>query len=242
MTNYIAVGDVHGQHRLLLEAIQTLSNGDTYFILLGDLNDARMKGPAQAMSSSLKCIQIAMQLEKANKGITLQSNHGVYLYRVLLHGADPNEVVKEPHSREGLMHTLREIWRLPLDEQRYIGYWLSNRPYCYKAVINNKTWYASHAMWVPGMDPYSPTHKQVLASVYGKGGDESTSGKRVKFWNDEEYIRTIPPNTYTVSGHYHKVINKEPCYVIDGNCGNGGPLHTLCLNTVTLHTWKEPPY
>lgn len=84
---YIAIGDVHGQHRLLHQAIEDLDDGDTFFILLGDLNDSRLTGKAQDNASSLQCIYMAMNLMERGIGITLQSNHGTYLYRALLGGS-----------------------------------------------------------------------------------------------------------------------------------------------------------
>jgi hypothetical protein len=242
MTRYIAIGDVHGQHRLLHQAIQDLDDGDTFFILLGDLNDSRLKGPAQDRASSLECIRIAMGLMSRGVGVTLQSNHGTYLYRALLGG----EIL--PYSTMGLSHTLQEMNLLPQESQQRVGKWLQGLPYYWTVTTSSDTsveppstnaygtWYAAHGMWVPGMSQWRPKHEHVQASVYGKG----PLGKRAKFWEDQEYIQALPPNTYTISGHYHKVIMEPPCYVIDSNCGSGGSLMGLCLNDLKEYRWCEP--
>lgn len=234
-TRYIAIGDVHGQHRLLHQAIQDLDDGGTFFILLGDLNDSRLKGQAQARASSLECIYEAMRLMERGIGITLQSNHGVYLYRALLGG----EIL--PYSTMGLSHTLQEIQGLAREGQVHIGVWLRNLPYYWNVEVPinsmvSRSWYASHGMWVPGMDQYHPTAEHIQAAVYGKG----LLGKRAKFWDLPEYIEALPPNTYTVSGHYHKVVVQPPCFVIDDSCGSGGPLMGLCLNDLQEYRWSEP--
>ncbi len=227
---YIAIGDVHGQHRLLHQAIEDLDDGNTFFILLGDLNDSRLRGAAQDDASSLQCIYTAMNLMDRGVGITLQSNHGVYLYRALLGG----ELL--PYSTTGLSHTLQEVHKLPYEEQRRVGLWLANLPYYWDVWTGLIRWYAVHGMWVPGMDKYHPTSEHIQASVYGRG----PNGKRYKFWDEIEYKEALPPNTYTVSGHYHKVITEPPCYIIDSNCGSGGPLMGLCLNTLEEYRWGGP--
>jgi len=235
---YIAVGDVHGQHRLLHQAIQDLDDGNTFFILLGDLNDSRLKGPAQDYASSLESIYEAMRLMDRGIGITLQSNHGVYLHRALLGG----EML--PYSTTGLSHTLQEMEQLDPSERVRIGKWLASLPYYWDVSIpiqsgyaptHRRIWYAAHGMWVPGMDKYRPTREEIEAAVYGRG----PVGKRSKFWESEEYVGALPANTYTVSGHYHKVITKPPCFIIDNNCGSGGPLMALCLNDLTEYEWSE---
>ena len=231
---YIAVGDVHGQHRLLHQAVLDLDDGNTYFILLGDLNDSRLKGPAQDYASSLESIYEAMRLMDRGIGITLQSNHGVYLHRALLGG----EML--PYSTTGLSHTLREMEHMEPTEKLRIGKWLASLPYYWDITVPQlygppRTWYAAHGMWIPGMSKYHPTREQVEAAVYGRG----PVGKRSKFWESQEYIEALPPNTYTVSGHYHKVITKPPCFIIDNNCGSGGPLMALCLNDLTEYEWNE---
>lgn len=235
MKRYVAIGDVHGQHRLLHQAIEDLDDGNTFIILLGDLNDSRLKGPAQDRASSLECIHEAMRLMDRGVGVTLQSNHGVYLHRALLGG----EVL--PYSTMGLSHTLQEMQALPSEQHTRIGHWLRTLPYYWDVQIPlsstiTRTWYAVHGMWVPGMDKYRPTHEHMQAAVYGKG----LTNKRSKFWDDREYIDALPMNTYTVSGHYHKVVTSPPCYVIDDNCGSGGPLMGLCLNDLTEYRWHEP--
>jgi len=233
---YIAIGDVHGQHRLLHQAISDLDDGNTFFILLGDLNDARLRGKAQDESSSLECIRTAMNLMERGVGVTLQSNHGVYLYRALLGGESL------PYSTTGLSHTLQEMKPLSSEEQKRIGLWLVNLPYYWTVTtdipLHQATidWYAVHGMYIPGMDQHKPNAEGMQASVYGR----DASGKRYKFWEMDEYKDSLPENTYTVSGHYHKVIKGPPCYLIDDNCGNGGPLMGLCLNDLAEYRWSEP--
>lgn len=123
--------------------------------------------------------------------------------------------------------------KLPYGEQHRLGQWLSNLPYYWDVHAGPTQWYAVHGMWVPGMDKYSPHPQHAQASVYGRG----LNGKRCKFWDDTEYIEALPSNTYTVSGHYHKVITKPPCYVVDSNCGSGGPLMGLCFNNLQEYKW-----
>jgi hypothetical protein len=240
---YISIGDVHGQHRALQQAIMELDDGNTFFILLGDLNDARLKNEvAQASSSSVQCLYLAMNLMSRGVGVTLQSNHGTYLYRALLGG-------ELPYSTIGLSHTLREMDTLLYEERIRIGRWLQGLPYYWDVVIPSEApycstsgqwvtswhWYATHGMWVPYMDKYRPTKEHVEASVYGRG----PNGKRYKFWECKEYISSLPVGTRTISGHYHKVILQDPCFVIDDNCGSGGPLMALCLNDLRQYRFSN---
>lgn len=231
MKRYVAIADVHGQHRLLHQAIEDLDDGDTFLILLGDLNDPRMKDEvAQRRSSSLDCIRQAMRLMDRGIGVTLQSNHGLYLYRALLGG----EML--PYKAAGLTHTLQEMERLPHEERVRIGKWLERLPYYWDVLVGGRKWYAVHGMWVPGMSQYNPTREHVQAAVYGRG----PVGKRSKYWESQEYIASLPPNTYTVCGHYHKVVTAPPCYVIDANCGSDdGSLMGLCLNDLREYRWSE---
>ena len=221
MKNYALIGDIHSQLDKLTQVITYCQDHDVIPVFLGDLFDSRC-----SVSESVKVYNMIREAEELFNAIVLQSNHQNKLIRhpkgnkvILNHGLD--KTVEEFENSNIILDELRE--------------WLETRPFGFVfRDKNNQEYRCAHAYFssrieVPKyeesfkVDPSMVSNKVKNVMIYGPVNSEG----RIPWWDSP---RRHPWRM--VAGHYHIVVEKDHCLVIDGQCGDEGEDVFLALYDV----------
>lgn len=228
MKNYAIIGDVHSNYSKISQALFYCKENNLTPILLGDLFDSR-----SSVSDSVKVYEIVKEFYDNFDAIVLQSNHQDKLIRYL----KGNKVV----LNHGLNKTVEEFENSSVNLKE-LTEWLENLPY--GVVFKDKTGYeyrCAHAYFssrieVPNYDEFFLVEKDSLSNkiknlmIYGP----INSDGRVLWWKSPK------KHSYKmVSGHYHVVVDKEHCLVLDGECGDDGDHTFLGLYDVNKKIIKK---
>lgn len=228
MKNYAIIGDVHSHYDRISQALFYCEENDLTPILLGDLFDSR-----SSTSQSIEVYQIVREFEISLNAIVLQSNHQNKLIRHL----KGNKVV----LNHGLDKTIEEFQNSEVNLEG-LKNWLESLPYgiAFKDK-NGEEYRCAHAYFssrieVPDYDDFFLVKGESLSNsiknimIYGPVNSEG----RVQWWE------TSKKHDYKmVSGHYHVVVNKEHCLILDGQCGDEGEHTFLGLYDVNKKIIKK---
>ena len=221
MKNYALIGDVHSHYNRLSQALFYCREHQLTPILLGDLFDSRC-----FTSESVEVYKMVKEAEEVLGAVVLQSNHQNKLIRHL----KGNKVV----LNHGLDRTVEAFEKSDVNPD-ILREWLETRPYgfCFKDK-NGEEYRCAHAYFssrieVPEYDEsFQVAHDTVSnkirnVMIYGPVNSEG----RIPWWDSP---RRHPWKM--VAGHYHIVVEKDHCLVIDGQCGDEGEDVFLALYDV----------
>ena len=221
MKNYALIGDVHSHSTRLMDALNYCAENDLIPVLLGDIFDSR-----EVMSESVKVYQMVRHAQNTLGAVVLQSNHQNKLIRHL----KGNKVV----LNHGLDRTVEDFEKSDVKPD-VLKEWLETRPYgfCFKDK-NGEEYRCAHAYFssrieVPEYkESFQVAHDTVSnkirnVMIYGPVNSEG----RIPWWDSP---RRHPWRM--VAGHYHIVVEKDHCLVIDGQCGDEGEDVFLALYDV----------
>lgn len=228
MKNYALIGDVHSHYGRLSHALLYCRDNELTPILLGDIFDSRC-----FVSESVKVYYLVREAEEALGAIVLQSNHQNKLIRYL----KGNKVV----LNHGLERTVKEFEDSSVDPEVLLR-WLDTRPY--GIVFKDKfgeEYRCAHAYFssrieVPEYDDCFLVEHDILNTklksvmIYGPVNSEG----RIAWWDSprrHEYRM--------VAGHYHVVVDREHCLILDGECGDEGENTFLGLYDVNKKILKK---
>lgn len=228
MYNFALIGDIHSQSSLLKSAIEYCKDNSLTPIFLGDCFDSRC-----SFSDSVEVYNIIRWSEKELSGICLQSNHQDKFIRYLKgHNV---------YLNNGLDKTVEEFKESGI----YFGdllEWLETRPYGIVFKDNFGVEYrCAHAYFssrieIPNYSDYHLVYSDVLnrkiksVMIYGPVNEAG----RINWWEtprNKDYIM--------VSGHYHKMIIKDECLILDGECGDEKDTAFLPLYDVNKKILKK---
>lgn len=209
MCNFALIGDIHSQSNVLKNAIQYCFQNKLTPIFLGDCFDSR-----STISNSVEVYHLIRQAEKELNAICLQSNHQDKLIRYLRgHNV---------YLNHGLDKTVNEFSKSEIKSEDLLE-WLESRPYGVVFKDNLGVEYrCAHAYFssrieIPDYTDCHLVYSEVLnrklksVMIYGPVNEEG----RVNWWDNprkKDYVM--------VSGHYHKMVIKDECLILDGECGD----------------------
>lgn len=221
MKNYALIGDVHSHYNRLSQALFHCRDNELTPILLGDLFDSRC-----FTSETVEVYKMVREAEEVMGAVVLQSNHQNKLIRHL----KGNKVV----LNHGLDRTVEDFEKSDVKPD-VLKEWLETRPYgfCFKDK-NGEEYRCAHAYFssrieVPEYkESFQVAHDTVSnkirnVMIYGPVNSEG----RIPWWDSP---RRHPWRM--VAGHYHIVVEKDHCLVIDGQCGDEGEDVFLALYDV----------
>ena len=222
MKNYALIGDVHSHSTRLMDALRYCAENDLIPVLLGDIFDSR-----EEKSESVKVYQMIRHSQDTLGAIVLQSNHQNKLIRYL----KGNKVI----LNHGLDRTVEDFEKSPEGDMGELKEWLESLPYGFVFRDKNGEEYrCAHAYFssrieIPEYEesfevtPTMVSNKVRNVMIYGPVNSEG----RIPWW---ESPRRHPWRM--VAGHYHIVVEKDHCLVIDGQCGDEGEDVFLALYDV----------
>lgn len=209
MYNFALIGDIHSQSNMLKKAVDYCKDNKLTPIFLGDCFDSRCN-----FSDSVKVYELIKFAEKELSAICLQSNHQDKLIRYLKgHNV---------YLSNGLDKTIEEFNNSDVNSNDLLE-WLESRPYGIVFKDNFGLEYrCAHAYFssrieIPKYSNYHLVYSESLnrkiksVMIYGPVNDQG----RVNWWDtprNKDYIM--------VSGHYHKMVIKNECLILDGECGD----------------------
>ncbi|MDY0198836.1 MAG: hypothetical protein RBR68_13580 [Tenuifilaceae bacterium] len=216
MSNKIAISDIHGNYIALQKLLAILgfetnfygeykNKNNNFLHFMGDLNDYTISQGR----SSLRVINIVMQLVKQGYGECLTSNHQHKLIRYL----KGNNV----QLTNGLNNTAAELDYCSITEKAAILEFLKERPYYYADTINNKNYIFAHAYFDDLMFEYSLQENKTKKKddwfhshcIYGPNNQEG----RIKWFEDSDFDKI---NKFKlIVSHYHFELYKDNFAVID---------------------------
>lgn len=234
MITKIAISDIHGNYIALQKLLAILgfetnfygeykNKQNNFLIFLGDLNDYTIK----ENRSSVRVINIVMQLVKQGFAECLHSNHQDKLLRYL-----KGNIVQPTN---GLDNTISELEYCSYTEKASIYEFLKERPYYYEDTINNKNYIFAHAYFDDLMFDYSLQDNKTKKkdSWFHSGcifGPNNKDG-RIKWFEDPNFNKI---NKFKfVASHYHTELYKDNYAIID----NGDYL--VAYNITNNETIKE---
>ena len=203
------IGDIHGRYRQLEKILYELCifktlggwrNSKNYHIVqLGDLNDYQAEGDY----SSVRALEIMMELTKAGIATVLYSNHHDKLMRYL----NGNKITPS----HGLTETIKELDECSLDFKGELYTWLSKLPCIYEFIENKKSYICAHAFFDEYMfkqmnsDPHWDETKKSRdffegICIYGKRTTVHGT-ERVKWWDED--CTNLFKSFHFIGGHYH---------------------------------------
>lgn len=210
MKNYALIGDVHSHSTRLMDALNYCVENDLIPVLLGDIFDSR-----EVMSESVKVYQMVRHAQDTLGAVVLQSNHQNKLIRYL----KGNKVI----LNHGLDRTVEDFEKSPEGDMGELKEWLESLPYGF--VFRDKhgeEYRCAHAYFssrieIPEYEesfevtPTMVNSKIRNVMIYGPVNSEG----RIPWW---ESPRRYPWRM--AAGHYHIVVEKDHCLVMDGQCGD----------------------
>ena len=206
---YALIGDVHSHYNRISQAIEYCRENELTPVLLGDLFDTRC-----FTSESVEVYKLVRDAEQTYRAVVLQSNHQNKLIRHL----KGNKVI----LNHGLDRTVEDFEKsdVNLDDLKE---WLETRPYgfCFKDG-KGEEYRCAHAYFSSRIEvpEYTESFKVAHDTVTNKVrnvmiyGPVNSEG-RVAWWDSP---RRHPWRM--AAGHYHIVVEKEHCLIIDGQCGD----------------------
>lgn len=227
MKNYVLIGDVHSQSKLLEQAISYIDNNisDYFIIFLGDLFDSK-----NGNSNSVDVYSMVRELESNNKAVVLQSNHQDKLIRYL----KGNNV----SMSFGIDLSIRDFEESNVDKEELMA-WLLSHPYgMVFRDSSGQEYRAAHAYFSSSLDiqeysdeyyvrAVSKHHKSKF--IYGLMRDNA----RIAWW--EEYSNN---DWIRVAGHYHVVYidhSSNKSILVDSGSGEvDGKLSIYDINSRKL--------
>jgi len=212
------IGDIHGQHSVLLNLLEKLeiykqcgiwNNPNNYkLVFLGDLNDYTENAE---LKSSLKTFITVRELICDIEAVLLNSNHIDKFRRwlsgsnvQLTHGLDNTvgemNLLFAMFEKETLITSFKEMWIK----------WLSELPLSFMFSENRKLYVCAHAYFDDKLyntvmnDPHwdeTSRGREWLKSqcIYGRQKD----GARYEWWNEPWYGLGHFRKNYYIFGHYH---------------------------------------
>jgi hypothetical protein len=209
MYDFALIGDVHSQSSVLKNAIEYCIQNNLTPIFLGDLFDSR-----SSISNTVEVYNLVRKSESELGAICLQSNHQDKLIRYLKgHNV---------YLNNGLDKTVKEFSRSDIKFDTLLE-WLESRPYGVVFKDSSGVEYrCAHAYFssrieIPEYSDYHLVYSDILnrklksVMIYGPVNEEG----RVNWWDNprkKDYVM--------VSGHYHKMVIKDECLILDGECGD----------------------
>lgn len=228
MRNYALIGDVHSHYGRLSQALLYCRDHELTPILLGDLFDSRC-----FVSESVEVYSLVREAEQALGAIVLQSNHQNKLIRHL----KGNKVI----LNHGLERTVEEFENSSVDPE-VLKEWLETRPY---GIVfrdkNGEEYRCAHAYFssrveVPEYEDFhlvehdSLNNKLKNVMIYGP----VDSNGRIAWWDSPRRH-----NYRMAAGHYHVVVDRDHCLILDGECGDEGEYVFLALYDVNKRILKK---
>lgn len=228
MKNYALIGDIHSHYSRLSQALLYCRDNELTPILLGDIFDSRC-----FVSESVEVYYLVREAEEALGAIVLQSNHQNKLIRHL----KGNKVV----LNHGLERTIEEFENSSVDLEVLLE-WLNTRPY--GIVFKDKfgeEYRCAHAYFssrieVPEYEDHFLVEHDLLTTkiknvmIYGPVNAEG----RIAWWDSPRRH-----DYRMVAGHYHVVVDRDHCLVLDGECGDEGEHVFLGLYDVNKKLLKK---
>jgi hypothetical protein len=228
VSNYALIGDIHSNYRRLSETLSYCRDHQLIPIFLGDLFDSRCEE-----SETVKVYHLIQEAEEDLNAIVLQSNHQNKLIRYL----KGNKVI----LNHGLEKTVEEFNNSSVDLNVLLE-WLETRPYGFVFRDKNGEEYrCAHAYFssrieVPEYENCYEVHASSLNNkiknimIYGP---VNTDG-RISWWDSPRRH-----NYRMIAGHYHVVVDREHCLILDGECGDEGEHVFLALYDVNKRILKK---
>jgi hypothetical protein len=226
--NYALIGDVHSHYGRLSQALLYCRDHELTPILLGDLFDSRC-----FVSESVEVYSLVREAEEVLGAIVLQSNHQNKLIRHL----KGNKVV----LNHGLERTVEEFENSSVDSE-VLKEWLETRPYGIAFRDKNGEEYrCAHAYFSSRIEvpEYEDFHLVEYDSINTKlknvmiYGPVDSSG-RISWWDSPRRH-----DYRMVAGHYHVVVDRDHCLILDGECGDEGEYVFLALYDVNKRILKK---
>ena len=205
-----------------MNALNYCAENDLIPVLLGDIFDSR-----EVTSESVKVYQLVRHAQNDLGAVVLQSNHQNKLIRYL----KGNKVI----LNHGLDRTVEDFEKSPEGDMGELKEWLESLPYGFVFRDKNGEEYrCAHAYFssrieVPKYEesfevtPTMVSNKVRNVMIYGPVNSEG----RIPWWDSP---RRHPWRM--AAGHYHIVVEKDHCLVIDGQCGDEGEDVFLALYDV----------
>lgn len=228
MKNYALIGDIHSNYCRLSQVLSYCRDHNLTPIFLGDLFDSRCQE-----SESVKVYSLIREAEEDLGAIVLQSNHQNKLIRYL----KGNKVI----LNHGLERTVEEFKESSIDSQVLLE-WLETRPY--GVVFRDKhgeEYRCAHAYFssrieVPEYEDIYEVYSEDLNNkiknimIYGPVNSDG----RIAWWDSPRRH-----DYRMIAGHYHVVVDREHCLVLDGECGDEGEHVFLALYDVNKKILKR---